>query len=183
MAPTTAPLLRERLPAAEVAPWQRLAPHPAHRDGYSLYRLLASDPASQPAALAEVRDALALLVIDTGPHGLGWNREQALAYLAAHSRWTGAAAIERLGAVLASSAWVAAPAAGALRLWQLRLAVAQQQGAAFDEAQFDQQLGAWGPLPLDLLEARMLHWAATAPPPAPLPGPVPVPTAAPVPAP
>ena len=168
------PVLRERLPWVEVPAWQRLAPHPAHRDGYGLYRLrarlaagnvagaapeLPANTAADSAALAEVRDSLALLVIDTGLHGLGWNRSQALAYLAAHSRWTGAAATERMGAVLASSAWMAAPAAGYLRLWQLREALALQQGAAFDEALFDQQLGAWGPLPLEVLEQRMRAWA------------------------
>jgi uncharacterized protein (DUF885 family) len=155
-------VLREPLPWAEVPAWQRLVPQVGHRDGYGLYRLRARAEL-QPAALAEVRDSLALLVIDTGLHGLGWNREQALAYLAAHSRWQGAAALERLGAVLASSAWMAAPAAGGLRLWQLRQGVALQQGAAFDEAAFDAQLGAWGPLPLEVLEARMRNWAATQP--------------------
>jgi uncharacterized protein (DUF885 family) len=44
-------------------------------------------------------------------------------------------------------------------LWQLREALALQQGAAFDEALFDQQLGAWGPLPLEVLEQRMRAWA------------------------
>ncbi len=153
-------VVREPLPWVKVPAWQRLVPRIGHRDGYGLYRLRARAEV-QPAALAEVRDSLALLVIDTGLHGLGWNREQALAYLAAHSRWQGAAALDRLGAVLASSAWVAAPAAGGLRLWQLRQGVALQQGAAFDEAAFDRQLGAWGPLPLDVLEARMRTWAAT----------------------
>jgi uncharacterized protein (DUF885 family) len=151
-------VVREPLPWVQVPAWQRLVPRIGHRDGYGLYRLRARAEV-QPAALAEVRDSLALLVIDTGLHGLGWNREQALAYLAAHSRWQGAAALDRLGAVLASSAWVAAPAAGGLRLWQLRQGVALQQGAAFDEAAFDRQLGAWGPLPLDVLEARMRAWA------------------------
>jgi uncharacterized protein (DUF885 family) len=155
-------VVREPLPWVEVPAWQRLVPHVAHRDGYELYRLRARADV-QAAALAEVRDSLALLVIDTGLHGLGWNREQALAYLAAHSRWQGAAALDRLGAVLGSSAWVAAPAAAALRLWQLRQSVAAQQGLAFDEAAFDAQLGAWGPLPLEVLETRMRSWAATQP--------------------
>ena len=156
------PLVRESLPRVEVPAWQRLVPHVGHRDGYELYRLRARADV-HAAALAEVRDSLALLVIDTGLHGLGWNREQALAYLAAHSRWQGAAALDRLGAVLGSSAWVAAPAAAALRLWQLRQSVASQQGLAFDEAAFDAQLGAWGPLPLEVLETRMRSWAATQP--------------------
>lgn len=155
-------VLREPLPWVEVPAWQRLVPRVAHRDGFGLYRL-RTQAAVQPAALAEVRDQLALLVIDTGLHGLGWNRDQALAYLAAHSRWQGPAALERVGAVLASSAWLAAPAAGCLRLWRLRQSVAMQQGPAFDEAAFDQQLGAWGPLPLDVLETRMRGWAALPP--------------------
>jgi uncharacterized protein (DUF885 family) len=44
-------------------------------------------------------------------------------------------------------------------LWQLRQALAVQQGAAFDEALFEQQLGAWGLLPLGVLEQRMRAWA------------------------
>jgi uncharacterized protein (DUF885 family) len=158
----------ERLSLAEVPAWQRSTPQPAHRDGYGVYRLLVSsevvasgDAAAAEAALKEVRDQVALLVIDTGLHGLGWNRQQALDYLAAHSRWQGPTALERVGAVLAAAGWASAPAAGGLRLWQLRQAVAAQQGAAFDEALFDQQLGAWGLLPLGVLEPRMRAWAET----------------------
>ena len=109
-----------------------------------------------------MRDQVALLVIDTGLHGLGWNRQQAVEYLAAHSRWQGATALDQVGAVLASAGWLAAPAAGGLRLWQLRQGLAAQQGAGFDEALFDQQLGAWGLLPLGVLEPRMRAWADAA---------------------
>ena len=166
LTPPTVPLAWERLSLAEVPAWQRSTPQPAHRDGYGVYRLLvrsevaaSGDAAAAEAALKEVRDQVALLVIDTGLHGLGWNRQQALDYLAAHSRWQGAAALDQVGAVLASGGWLAAPAAGGLRLWQLRQTVAAQQGAAFDEALFDQQLGAWGLLPLGVLEPRMRAWA------------------------
>ena len=164
--PPTSPLAWERLSLAEMPAWQRSTPQPAHRDGYGVYRWLVSsevatsgDAAAAKAALKEVRDQVALLVIDTGLHGLGWNRQQAVDYLAAHSQWQGPAALETVGAVLASAGWASAPAAGGLRLWQLRQAVAAQQGAAFDEALFDQQLGAWGLLPLGVLEPRMRAWA------------------------
>ena len=166
--PPTSPLAWERLSLAEMPAWQRSTPQPAHRDGYGVYRWLVSsevatsgDAAAAEAALKEVRDQVALLVIDTGLHGLGWNLQQALDYLAAHSRWQGPAALEPVGAVLASAGWASAPAAGGLRLWQLRQTVAAQQGAAFDEALFDQQLGAWGLLPLGVLEPRMRAWAET----------------------
>jgi uncharacterized protein (DUF885 family) len=92
-------------------------------------------------------------------------------YLAAHSRWQGPAALAQVGAVLASAGWAAAPAAGGLRLWQLRQALAAQQGAAFDEALFDQQLGAWGLLPLNVLEQRMRAWADATAVPTALPSP------------
>ena len=164
--PPTSPLAWERLSLAEVPAWQRSTPQPAHRDGYGVYRLLVrsevaalGDSAVAETAIREVRDQVALLVIDTGLHGLGWNRQQAVDYLAAHSQWQGPAALETVGAVLASAGWASAPAAGGLRLWQLRQAVAAQQGAAFDEALFDQQLGAWGLLPLGVLEPRMRAWA------------------------
>ena len=172
MATPTSSLAWERLSLAEVPAWQRSTPQPAHRDGYGVYRLLvrgevaAPSDASAPGevvaaeiALKEVRDQVALLVIDTGLHGLGWNRQQAADYLAAHSRWQGAAALAQVGAVLASAGYAAAPAAGGLRLWQLRQALAAQQGAAFDEALFEHQLGAWGLLPLGVLELRMRAWA------------------------
>jgi uncharacterized protein (DUF885 family) len=172
LATPTSPLAWERLSLAEVPAWQRSTPQPAHRDGYGVYRLLVRGEVAAPndaaapgdvvaaeTALKEVRDQVALLVIDTGLHGLGWNRQQAADYLAAHSRWQGAAALAQVGAVLASAGYAAAPAAGGLRLWQLRQALAVQQGAAFDEALFEQQLGAWGLLPLGVLEQRMRAWA------------------------
>ena len=173
--PAISPLTWERLSLAEVPAWRRSTLQPAHRDGYGVYRLLvrgevaapsnstaAGDAAAAEAALKEVRDQVALLVIDTGLHGLGWNRQQAVEYLAAHSRWQGATALDQVGAVLASAGWLAAPAAGGLRLWQLRQGLAAQQGAGFDEALFDQQLGAWGLLPLGVLEPRMRAWADAA---------------------
>jgi|GEM_PF-5333889 len=172
LATPTSPLAGERLSLAEVPAWQRSTPQPAHRDGYGVYRLLvrselaAPSDASAPGevvaaetARKEARDQVALLVIDTGLHGLGWNRQQAVDYLAAHSRWQGPAALDQVGAVLASGGWLAAPAAGGLRLWQLRQALAAQRGAGFDEALFDDQLGAWGLLPLSVLEPRMRAWA------------------------
>ena len=162
----------ERLSLAEMPAWQRSMLQPAHRDGYGVYRLLVRGESAAPsdpvaagevvaaeAALNEVRDQVALLVIDTGLHGLGWNRQQAMDYLAAHSRWQGPAALAQIGAVLASAGYAAAPAAGGLRLWQLRQVLAAKQGTAFDEALFDQQLGAWGLLPLSVLEPRMRAWA------------------------
>jgi len=170
--PPASPLAWERLSLAEVPAWQRSTPQPAHRDGYGVYRLRVRGEVAVPSgpvaagevvaaetALKEVRDQVALLVIDTGLHGLGWNRQQAVDYLAAHSQWQGPAALAQVGGVLASAGYAAAPAAGGLRLWQLRQAVAAQQGAAFDEALFDQQLGAWGLLPLGILEPRMRAWA------------------------
>lgn len=185
--PATAPVPTsawERLSLAEMPAWRRLTPQPAHRDGYGVYRLLvkgdvaassdsaaAGEVAAAETALKEVRDQVALLAIDTGLHGLGWNRQQAMEYLAAHSRWQGPAALAQVGAVLASAGWAAAPAAGGLRLWQLRQALAAQQGAAFDEALFDQQLGAWGLLPLNVLEQRMRAWADATAVPTALPSP------------
>ena len=163
-------LLLERLPMAAVPRWQRRTQRPAHRDGYGLYRLLTAVPAAvepdpaaaalhRRAALEQARGAVAMVVVDTGLHALGWSREQALHYLAAHTVWSGPQAADHVDAALASATTGLAAGAGCLRLLQLRTAVEQLQGAAFTAEAFDRQLVVDGPLPLDALESRVMAWA------------------------
>ena len=168
-APAGAP---ERLPPAVLPAWRLLVPHPAHEAGYTCYRWMSAASSNStavpaaaatppvPAGLDQVRQLLAMVVVDTGQNALGWNRAEAIDYLRAHTRWSAGEAARQADLAVATAGWTLAPGVGCLQLWQLRQEVAARLGAAFDAAAFDHQLAAWGPLPLGELRRRMLEWVA-----------------------
>jgi uncharacterized protein (DUF885 family) len=141
---------------------------PAYRDGWSLYavslgsRLGAyADARAQAGALAyELRHA-AGVVVDTGIHARGWTRERAVEYLRANSALDAAEVEAEVDRCIARPAEGLSPAIGQLRLRELRREAEGRLGARFDLRGFHEQVLAGGPLPLDLLEAKLRRWSST----------------------
>ena len=100
----------------------------------------------------------ARLVVDSGMHGLGWSREQALDYLDAHtatSRELNSAEIDRYIAVPGQAT---SYMLGALEIRRLREEAERELGDAFDIRAFHDLVLEDGAIPLGRLAARVEGW-------------------------
>ena len=143
-----------QLEIEDVPEFRKIYSATAYIEGWALYaesfgeRLGAyRDPASRFGALDSERFRARRLVVDTGIHAKGWSREQAVAYLGDESEvnryiaWPGQALAYKVGQ---------------LKILELRERLRQQMGESFDIRRFHDLILRNGPLPLDLLEARVL---------------------------
>ena len=132
----------------------------AYIEGWALYAEtlghelgVYGDPPSRFGALESERFRARRLVVDTGLHAMGWTRQQALEYLGDASEvdryiaWPGQALAYKLGQ---------------LKILELKAAVREAHGEAFDERDFHEAVLKSGPLPLALLEEQVGVYIAQA---------------------
>jgi uncharacterized protein (DUF885 family) len=151
--------------------FRRLLDYTAFVEGWALYseslgrRLgLFGDPAQQLTHLGAEMLRAVRLVVDTGLHHRGWTREQAIAYFVAHVVSTAddvaGDAGREVDRYIAWPSQALAYKTGQLRLIALRERAAKAQGPGFDLRAFHDEVLREGPLPLDMLEARLDEWTA-----------------------
>jgi len=100
------------------------------------------------------------LVVDSGLHAYGWTREQAIAYMLAHSAMSRADASAEVERYIADPGQALAYKVGALTLQRLRQRAQDALGARFDIRAFHRQLLDTGNVPLAVLEAKIERWIA-----------------------
>jgi uncharacterized protein (DUF885 family) len=110
------------------------------------------DPSTRFGQLASELFRAVRLVVDTGIHAMGWSREGAREYFAAHVPAQSLAEIDRY---IARPAQALAYKLGELELRDLRRKAEQALGSRFDIRDFHDAVLRNGALPLDVLGSQV----------------------------
>jgi len=174
--PRTADFLREASPGLHfqltiqqersgLPKFRRLGGDPGFVEGWGLYAESLGEElglyGDTEAKFASLKDELACaagLVVDTGVHGLGWSREQALDYWRAQVPTSEEAANETIDRIIALPAEALDCGMGARVFRGLRVHAQQVLGAHFDLRDFHAELIDDGAMPLDILESAANLW-------------------------
>jgi len=100
------------------------------------------------------------LVVDTGLHAKGWTRERAIAYMLENSAMAESDVEAEVERYIADPGQALGYKVGQLRIRELRRSAAEALGERFDIKEFHAQVLRDGPLPLDLLTAKIERWIA-----------------------
>lgn len=101
------------------------------------------------------------LVVDTGLHQMGWPREKARAFLADNTALSQKNVDVEIDRYIGQPGQALAYKIGQLKILQLRERAKTALGARFDIRAFHDVILDEGPLPLDMLEARVDAWIAS----------------------
>jgi uncharacterized protein (DUF885 family) len=118
------------------------------------------DPYSKFGQLAGEMVRACRLVIDTGIHAMGWERQRAIDYLVDHSGITREFATAEVDRYIVLPGQALGYKQGELRNKALRAKAATALGDRFDLRRFHNALIDDGALPLDVLEHRIDAWIA-----------------------
>ena len=110
------------------------------------------EPPSKFGQLASEKFRAVRLVVDTGMHAMGWSRERAREYFAAHVPAQSIAEIDRY---IAWPGQALAYKVGQLKIRELRMRAEQELGGRFDVREFHDVVLRNGALPLDMLEQQV----------------------------
>ncbi len=174
--PRPAEFLREALPGIHwqltiqeersgLPKFRRFGGDPGFVEGWGLYaETLGEDLGlygDTEAKFASLNDQLACaagLVVDTGVHGLGWSRQQALDYWRSQVPTSEEAANETIDRIIALPAEALDCGMGVRAFKGLRAHAQQVLGARFDLRDFHAELIDDGAMPLDILESAANLW-------------------------
>ena len=102
----------------------------------------------------------ARLVVDTGLHAKGWSRDEARAYLLAHTALSGLEVASEVDRYISWPGQALSYKIGELKIRELRARAETSLGATFDLRAFHDAVLALGSVPLGLLEAEIDAWIA-----------------------
>jgi len=139
----------------------------AYAEGWALYAEslgeelgLYADPYQRLGHYDEEIWRALRLVVDTGLHALGWTREQAIAYMLAHSAATVTDTTAEVERYIVDPGKALAYKIGQLTISRLRARAQTALGARFDVRDFHDEVLLTGALPLTVLEAKIEGWIA-----------------------
>ena len=131
----------------------------SERLGYEMG--LYTDPYSRYGQLIYDMWRAVRLVVDTGIHYFGWNRQRAIDYFLANAAKSEADIINEIDRYIGWPGQALAYKIGQLKMLELRREAETALGDAFDIRDFHDELLGAGALPLDVLENRMDTWLAS----------------------
>jgi len=150
--------------------FRRFGSYTAYVEGWGLYA--ESEPVGRALGLytdpyqyfgqleAELWRAIRL-VVDTGLHAKGWTREQVLAYMDENSSAAEARRVSEAERYMAIPGQALAYKIGQMKISELRVRAEKELGPRFDVRRFHTAVLSDGPVPLDLLEAKVDRWIAS----------------------
>ena len=100
------------------------------------------------------------LVVDTGLHGMGWNRQQAIDYIVKNTGSTELSGILEVDRYIVWPGQAVAYKVGERKIRELRNNAQNDLGDAFDLRAFHDLVLSQGAIPLDLLEKMVEDWVA-----------------------
>ncbi|MDT8438967.1 MAG: DUF885 domain-containing protein [Wenzhouxiangellaceae bacterium] len=148
-----------------VPAFQRLARFSVYSEGWGLYTEYLplemgfyEDPYSNFGRLAMELWRAVRLVVDTGIHAKGWTREQAIDYHLENTPNPRGDVVKAVERYIVMPGQATAYLIGKIRILELREAAREALGEAFDIRGFHDEVLADGPVPLDLLKAKVDDW-------------------------
>jgi uncharacterized protein (DUF885 family) len=150
-----------------VPQFQRAISASAFSEGWGLYAeglgatlgVVYRDPPTRFGRLASERFRAVRLVVDTGLHAMGWSRDRAREYFAAHAPSQSLAEVDRY---IAMPAQALGYKLGQLKILELRDRAQKALGSRFDLREFHDVVLQNGSIPLDLLEEQVDMYIAQA---------------------
>ena len=145
--------------------FRRFGGYTAFIEGWGLYAEslgtelgVYTDPYQHFGALnAELWRAIRL-VVDTGIHSKGWSRQDVLNYMYENSAVKEARAVSEAERFMAIPGQALAYKIGQLKIRELRTRAEQKLGDKFDVRAFHSAVLVDGPLPLNMLDAKIDRW-------------------------
>jgi uncharacterized protein (DUF885 family) len=145
--------------------FRRFGGYTAYSEGWGLYAEslgpdlgMYADPYQYFGRLEGELFRAIRLVVDTGLHSKGWTREQVLEYIDANSATSEARRVAETERYIAIPGQALAYKLGQLQISKLRARAERALGPRFDLRKFHTAVLVDGPLPLDVLEAKIDRW-------------------------
>jgi uncharacterized protein (DUF885 family) len=149
-------------------PFMRFGGNTAYVEGWALYAETLGydmgfykDPYQRMGTLDDEMLRAMRLVVDTGIHSKNWTRDQAIAYMLAHSSMGKTDAQNEVERYIAIPSQALAYKIGALTIQRLRKKAEAELGPKFDIKDFHAQVLMTGALPMAILEKKIDNWIAT----------------------
>jgi uncharacterized protein (DUF885 family) len=147
--------------------FMRFGGNTAYVEGWALYAETLGydmgfykDPIQRFGTLSDEMLRAMRLVVDTGIHSKGWTRQQAIAYMMAHSDMGKTDATAEVERYIAIPSQALAYKTGAMTIQKLRRKAEAELGDKFDIREFHAQVLMTGSLPLPILEQKIDAWIA-----------------------
>ncbi|HXG92297.1 MAG TPA: DUF885 domain-containing protein [Blastocatellia bacterium] len=147
--------------------FRRNAGYTAYVEGWALYaESLGSqmgfytDPYSKFGQLTYEMWRACRLVVDTGMHAFGWSRQQAIDFMKENTAKTENDITVEVDRYIVWPGQALAYKLGELKIKELRARAKKELGEKFDVRKFHNAILDDGPLPLNLLEQRIVDWIA-----------------------
>ena len=145
--------------------YRKFGIYTAYAEGWALYAEslgkemgLFTDPYMWYGRLVDEQLRAMRLVVDTGMHALGWNREQAIDYMKANSSMAESDIVAEVERYIAWPGQALSYKLGQIKIRELRNYAEAQLGDKFDVKEFHTQILIDGALPLAILEDKIKRW-------------------------